>query len=287
VSESAQTRGDQCWRDNKAAESWVRLQDKLDAELDSWGRAVLDKLAPRAGERALDVGCGSGQTLLELADLVGPMGRVLGVDIAEPMVERARERVAERGCQHVQVELGDAQTHVFPHDFELQFSRFGVMFFQDPAAAFRNLFRALREKGRLGFVCWQAIEKNAWAEVVLQAIRPVLGTAELPQLLRPGNPGPFNFSDPSRIESILASAGYVDVDIEPREQLMHFGGAMTLEEAVEFASEIGPAARAMAEVDPELRPECRARLAAALAPFVKERGVWLGSAAFIVTAKRD
>ncbi|HEV8248037.1 MAG TPA: methyltransferase domain-containing protein, partial [Polyangiaceae bacterium] len=208
---------DQSWQDRGGA-SWVRQQERIDVQLDPFGRAVLGKLGPQAGERALDVGCGSGQTVLELAELVGPSGRVVGVDISEQMLARARERVRAQGYGAVELVLGDAQTHALPPDQDLEFSRFGVMFFQDSVAAFRNLFAALRAGGRLGFVCWQAMTKNEWAQVLLQAVLPILPKPALPPMLQPDRPGPFYFDSPERISSILSAAGFGSIEIEPFER---------------------------------------------------------------------
>jgi hypothetical protein len=160
------------------------------------------------------------------------------------------------------------------------------MFFRDSLAAFRNLGTALRSGGRLGFVCWQGREKNEWAEVPLQAVLPVIGTREVPELLQPDRPGPFYFSDQRRIRGVLETAGYIDIDIQPFERPLHFGAAMTLEEAVDYATRIGPSSRVMADASEDLGSEFREALSRALAPFVGERGLWLGSAAFVVTAKR-
>ncbi len=276
-------RADQCWK-TQAGDAWVRFEAELDKQLEPLGRGVLERLAPRPGERALDIGCGSGQTLLELAELVGENGHVLGVDISEPMVARARQRVAQAGFKQVAVEIGDAQTHRFDPTFDLQFSRVGVMFFQDSLLAFKNLLAALKPGGRLGFVCFQEREKNEWAEVVLSAVTPVLGLRELPPLYDPDRPGPFYFAQPDRIRSVLEGAGYAEVVIEAEQRKLHYGGASTLEQALDYAMQIGPAARAIAEADPALAPACREALGRALAPHAGPDGVWLGSAHFYVRA---
>jgi ubiquinone/menaquinone biosynthesis C-methylase UbiE len=279
----APLRADQAFR-HQAGAAWVLLQEQTDIQIDPFGRAALAKLDLTTGARVLDVGCGCGQTLLELAELVGPRGHVLGVDISEPMLERARERVA--GQAVVELCCADAQTHPFPPaDFDAAFSRFGVMFFEDASRAFANVGRALRTQGRLAFVCWQDLALNPWADLPLRAVLPVLGPDASPDLMRPGRPGPFYFADVDRVRTILSTAGFADVQIDRFEQPLHLGGAMTLEQAVSYCRQIGPAARAMADAAAELRPALDAALAGALAPFVRERGVWLDGAAFIVTAR--
>ncbi|HEY2731967.1 MAG TPA: methyltransferase domain-containing protein [Polyangia bacterium] len=281
-SAEAPVRADQAFRE-RAGETWVLLQEQTDAQLDPFGRAAIEKLGLTSGARILDVGCGCGQTLLELAELAGPSGHVVGVDVSEPMLARARQRVA--GHSGIELCHANAQTHPFAADgFDALFSRFGVMFFEDARAAFANLRRALRPTGRMAFVCWQAPSDNPWAELPLRAVMKVLGTNELPELIRPGCPGPFYFSDPERVRAILSDAGFSSIEIERFATPLNVGGAMTLAEATAYCRQIGPAARAMTDAPATLRPALEAAIASALAPFVSERGVWMKAAAFIVTA---
>jgi ubiquinone/menaquinone biosynthesis C-methylase UbiE len=277
-------RADQCWK-AQAGEAWVARERELDVQLGPLGRAVIERLAPQPGECALDIGCGSGQTLLELAERVGERGEVLGVDISEVMVARARQRVRDAGVPQIRVEVGDAQDYVFPRVFDLAFSRLGVMFFREPVRAFQNVRQALRPGGRLGFVCFQARARNEWAEVLLDAVLP-LTEQELPAMFQPDRPGPFYFGEPERIRSVLTQAGFESLSIEPEERELHLGGAHTLQQAVDYAMQIGPAARVIAEAGAERAPVFRAALEAALARFVVDDGVWLGSSHFYVSARR-
>jgi SAM-dependent methyltransferase len=268
----------------KAGEAWVRMQERTDALIDPLGRVAIERLGAVAGEGLLDVGCGCGQTLLELAERVGPSGHVLGVDISPPMLARARERIA--GRPPIEVALGDAQTYAFaPGAFDAVYSRFGVMFFEDPGAAFRNLRAAARSGGRLSFVCWQALAKNPWAARPLEAVMRLLPESAMPDMLREGRPGPFFLSDPARVRAILGAGGWKDVSLEPVEMPLHLGGAATLDEAVAYSLQIGPAARAMADALAALKPALEAALREALAPFAGARGVFLDGAAFVVTAR--
>src|SRR5262245_12673652 len=192
------------WNDQVAAK-WVADNDQLDAMLSPLGAAAIDRGAPRAGERVIDVGCGMGQTSLQLAERVGAKGAVLGVDISTPMLERARERARAAGVTQASFENADAQTHSFPPaSFALLFSRFGVMFFADPTAAFTNLGRALKPGGRLAFVCWQPLLQNPWMRDMLGAIAKHV---TLPPPAAPNAPGPFAFGDPARVRGILERAG--------------------------------------------------------------------------------
>ena len=260
------------------------MQDRTDALIDPLGRIAIERLGVSAGERILDVGCGCGQTLLQLADLVGPSGHVLGVDISPPMLARAQERVAEQPT--IALALGDAQTYTFaPGAFDAMYSRFGVMFFDDPRAAFRNLRAAARSGGRLSFVCWQDLAKNPWAARPLEAVMRLLPESAMPDMLRDGRPGPFFMSDPARVRAILGDAGWNDVSLEPVEMPLHFGGATTLDEAVDYTLQIGPAARAMDGAPEALKPALEAALREVLAPFVSARGVFIDGAAFVVVAR--
>jgi ubiquinone/menaquinone biosynthesis C-methylase UbiE len=264
--------------------AWSLLQEQTDAQLDPLGRAAMARLALLPGARVLDVGCGCGQTLLELAALVGPTGHVLGVDISEPMLARAAERIAAN--PEVALLCADAQTHALPiGEFDAVYSRFGVMFFEDARVAFANLRRALRPGGQLAFVCWQGPSRNPWAALPLQAVTRLLPEGTLPTFLSPDSQGPFYFSNTDRVNGILSDAGFSDIAITPFETSMHIGGAMTLEEGVAYCHQIGPAARAMAGAPEELRPALESAVSAALAPFVTARGLWMDGAAFIVTAR--
>src|SRR5258705_5710546 len=190
---------------NERGKQWVAVNDMLDAMIGPLGRHALDRARVAPGEAVLDVGCGCGDTTLELARRVGPSGRVLGVDISAPMLGRARERARAAGATHVIFEQADAQTHAFTAaSFDLILLRFRVMFFVDPTAAFANLRPALRSGGRLTFVCWQGFPKNPWMAVPLMAAMPHI---KLPTPPAPDAPGPFAFGDDGRVRTILADAG--------------------------------------------------------------------------------
>lgn len=272
----------------RAGEAWALLQEQTDAQLDPLGLAALAKLRLAPGARVLDVGCGCGQTLLELAAIVGPQGRVLGVDVSEPMLARAQERTAAHPA--IALLCANAQTHAFEAgSFDALFSRFGVMFFEDARAAFTNLRRALRPTGQLAFVCWQALDVNPWAEIPLRAVMRLLPPEAYPDFLCPGAPGPFYLSDPDGVRAILSDAGFVDVEFARFEGPLHLGGAMTLEQATAYCRQMGLAARAIANAAPARgsaeEAALEAALAEALAPFVSERGVWMDGAAWVVSAR--
>ena len=158
---------------------WVQLQAEIDQRLEPLNAMLTGRAGLAAGHEVIDVGCGTGDLALHLAQLVGPSGAVLGVDLSAPMLAAAERRRAERGHGHLQFKQVDAQTHAFERaGYDCILSRFGVMFFSDPVAAFCNLLRPLRASGRLAFVCWAPIEKNPWFEIPMAAGARWLGPVE-------------------------------------------------------------------------------------------------------------
>lgn len=266
---------------NSAGATWAALQDRLDRQIEPLGQRAMDAGAPKAGEQVLDIGCGCGQTSLELAQRVGPNGQVLGVDISEPMLEVARRRGGEAGLANVSFLAADAQTRAFPPGgFDLAFSRFGVMFFDDPTAAFRNIAAALRPDGRLAFVCWRPLAENPWMGAPMQAALSLL--PPMPPPADPTAPGPFAFADPERLRGILAAAGLVDIDIAPHDQMI---GGNDLDETVAMSLRVGPLGAVLRE-NPELKDGVVGAIREALARHLTPQGVMLASATWIVTAKR-
>jgi SAM-dependent methyltransferase len=272
------------WQDVNG-EKWVRLEERTDAQLSPLGILAIDALGLGAGERVLDIGFGAGQTLLQLRERVGAAGHVTGVDVSPPLAERAKQRIAVSGFTNIDVNVADASVYLAERGFDALFSRFGVMFFEDPVAAFKNLERALSPKGRVGFVCWQTLEQNPWAHLPLSAVQRVAPEAPLPPMLIPGEPGPFRFGSQETLHQVLGAAGFRDVVATPHEVPMLVGGAQSLDEAVNFALEIGPSARLVAAADPALRKAFSDALASTFAPYLTPNGVSMPANVFVVTAR--
>jgi len=269
---------------DKTGEAWVLLQDRTDSDLDPLGRLAMARLSLAPGARVLDIGCGCGQTLVELAELVGPTGVVQGVDISAPMLARAASRTAH--LPQVRTVLANAEEHALPAaSFDAIYSRFGVMFFNDPHRAFANLRQALVPGGQFAFVCWQAASLNDWVTVPLSAVERAVPDQPRSPFLNVGYPGPFSLASRDLLEKLLTETGFSDIGIEPVSTVQHLGGAHTVDEAVDYCLHIGPAARFVNDAPGDRRPELVRVLRDALTPFVGADGASIGGAIFVVTAR--
>lgn len=256
---------------------WLAAYARIERGIQGFGDVVLAAAAARPGERVLDIGCGTGGTTAELARAVGAGGRVLGVDISEPLIGAARaQRLA-----NATFEIGDAAAWPFEAgSFDLVFSRFGVMFFGDPVAAFGNIRRAMKTGGRLAFICWRTPPENPWAAVPMRAAQP-----HLPPVERPGpeDPGQYSFGDRARVERILGQAGFKDVAIEPVDRMLTQG--KDIPEVLDRVGEFGPLARLFKEATPEQIAKAKAAIAEALKPYATADGVILPGACWLVRAR--
>jgi SAM-dependent methyltransferase len=250
----------QLWNGNSGA-AWVALQDMLDAMFKPFEDMLVDSVAPGEGQRILDVGCGTGATTLALAARGGESGSCTGIDISEPMIATARSRADARRLP-AQFIVADAQTHPFEdNSFDVVVSRFGVMFFDDPASAFANLRRATHSGGRLIFLCWRHPDDNPFmstAERVAGALLPGL----VPRAV--GRPGPLAFADPQVIRSRLGAAGWKAIDVKALD------GTCTLpvDDLVPYLTQIGPIARALPPADAQTRDAVIDALREAYKPFI-------------------
>ena len=234
-------------------------------------------LQPLTGARVLDVGCGIGSTPCALARAVGSNGHVVGVELLQAAVDVLR-RDADLP-QNVTLLCADAQTHPFEQGaFDAIFSRFGVMFFADPENAFRNLLRALRPAGRLGFVCWRRLEENELDALPLRAASPHLP----PQLVaETASSGWFSFSDPASIRGVLTRAGFIDIQIVAHDELV---GSGDLKGMMDVCARVG-AVGAILRERPDLKPEAVRALEQALRAIDGPGGPRLRAATWIVTAR--
>ena len=264
--------------------SWSERHEPIDAVFAPLTEFALDRAAPAAGESVLDIGCGSGTTVLALADRVGARGRVLGVDIAAPSVARARERLEDAGMSHARVIVADASVHAFePRSFDLVFSRFGVMFFGDPVASFANIRGALKPGGRLTLATFRTSAENRWSSAALEAVQHLLPPPAPPP--GPEAPGQFSWADPARVHRILAGTGFRDVTLTPHDPPMRVGPRGGAAEAAELSMRIGPVVRALIG-EPESRREAvRAELEAFFARHDGPDGIVLPGAVWVISAQ--
>ncbi len=264
------------------APTWVASEDQLERLSGELGVVAMERLRLRPGELVVDLGCGTGRTTLELAAKVAPEGRAVGLDIAAAMLERARQHAAQMGCTNVEFNLADVQLYDFGGArFDAAYSRFGVMFYSDPVAAFSRVHQALALEGRLAFVCWQPITDNEWMHLPGRAAASIIG--ETPQMPGPGEPGPFSLSDPDRVRSILSSAGFNRIQVEalqdpvivPEEQIPQVARLSTTVGAVRQML-AGADAATRDRVLVAIEDAMRSRLEGGHLPL--SRGVWVVTA---------
>lgn len=258
-------------------QNWLKAQARLDHLMAGITREALALANAQPGEMAIDVGCGPGTTTAALASAVGPEGHVLGVDISQVLIDAA----LTRRLPNATFVVADAGTHPFEAgSADLIFSRFGVMFFADPVAAFVNLRRALKPSGRLAFVCWRSALDNPWSLTPVRAAAPFL---TLPPRPDPEEPGQFAFGDRARVERILKGAGFAGLAIEPLDVEIWMGRDPA--DVVANAGRFGPLARPLAEADPAAAARAKAAIIEAMAPHATKDGVSLPGACWLVSAK--
>jgi SAM-dependent methyltransferase len=264
---------------SRAGETWAAMQKRIDAQIDPLGLTAIERLAPADGQKILDIGCGCGTTSFELARRVGASGHVTAVDISKPMLDVARRGAKEAQVTNITFLEADAQTYPFqPASFDVLFSRFGVMFFIDPVAAFKNLLAALKPgSGRLAFVCWRKLPENPWMATPLKAAMQHLPPQPPPDPLAPG---PFAFVDAGRVRGILTEAGFADVGVTPHDQKIELG---TLDQAVEHCTRVGPLARLLAE-NPEAVAPVKETLRTTLHDYETDGVVRMDAGVWIVSA---
>lgn len=259
---------------------WAEHQDRYDALSYEFTERLLDAGAISDTDNVLDIGCGNGQTT-RLAARRAFNGRAVGIDLSAPMLERAAATADHGGIANVAFERGDAQVHPFaPGAFDLVTSRFGIMFFNDPVAAFANVRTALRPDGRLAFLCWQDLTSNEWLMVTAGAALQHVG---MPDLGPPGAPGPFAFADAERVRAVVEQAGFQDVDSERVEARMRLGD--NADDAVAFLRGTGVARALLDEAESDSATRASAAVTEALRQHERPHGVYLNGAAWLVTAR--
>ena len=267
---------------SRLAPTWLELEDQLEEVGRLPGQLAMDRLELLPGQRMVDLGCGSGRTTLELASRVGHDGVVVGVDISAEMLVRGRERAARLGAGNIEFLHADIQVHDMGEArFDAAYSRFGVMFFTDPVAAFANIRRALRRRGVLSFVCWQSVFDNEWMLIPGAAVAAVTGS--LPAMPGPGEPGPFSLADPDRVHAALDAAGFDSVAIEPHADQVVINEARIPEVAL-TSIRVGGVREALRESDQQTRGRALAAIEEALRARLQDGEVRASRGVLLVTA---
>lgn len=260
---------------------WADYQQRIDRMIEPFGQAALQAAAAAPGEQVLDIGCGGGASSLALARAVAPGGRVLGVDISQPLLAVARKLADAHAELNFDFVEADASSAALPSGQDLLHSRFGLMFFADPAAALRHLRGSLRPGGRLAFVCWGAPRDNPWAMAPLVAARKALGIQPPPADLT--LPGPFAFADAQRLQRLLQEAGFAAIDLQRFDASVAMGASAA--EATQQCLRMGPVSRLAREAGAAQEPRIVEAVERALAAQAAADGsVRLSGSTWVVTA---
>ncbi|KRR04919.1 hypothetical protein CQ12_40850 [Bradyrhizobium jicamae] len=259
--------------------SWVAQQAVISDVFTSVTSVSLDAAAAKPGEHVIDIGCGTGDTLLAFARVVGPSGAVLGVDVSVPMLDFAKHRVAEATLSNAAFALADAMSYAFePRWADLVYSRFGVMFFDDPIRAFTNIRSGMKAGGRLVFVCFRAMPESPWFRVPIEAARPHVP----PQPpVDPLAPGMFSLANEERLRGILTGAGFREVALKATD--VPIDGKDT-KQSMAFITQAGPLPALLENASGEQRIRATEAVCNALAANIGADGRGLHVGLWLVSA---
>ena len=268
----------------KGGDIWVERQNAMDTMLSPLGEAALNKLNFNEDENVLDIGCGCGHTTLNIAKRIGPSGNVTGLDISEPMLKRAKESAVEMSITNTSFKCIDVQTEDLGDQiYSTAFSRFGVMFFEDSIAAFKNINKSLISGGYLSFVCWQSPAVNPWQSLFIQEVKKFLDLPSPP----PRSPGPFAFMESEYVSSILEESKFQDIRIEGHEAEVNMFSGRSLSDSVKDYISINPVVTQMLKESSENQiAEIVNSGIEAFSPYYSEKGLIFPSATWLVTARK-
>ena len=268
----------------KGGDIWVERQNAMDTMLSPLGEAALNKLNFNEEENVLDIGCGCGHTTLNIAKRIGPSGNVTGLDISEPMLKRAKESAFEMSITNTFFKCVDVQTEDLGDQiYSAAFSRFGVMFFEDSIAAFKNINKSLISGGYLSFVCWQSPAVNPWQSLFIQEVKKFLDLPSPP----PRSPGPFAFMESEYVSSILEESKFQDITIEGHEAEVNMFSGRSLSDSVKDYISINPVVTQMLKESSENQvAEIINSGIEAFSPYYSEKGLIFPSATWLVTARK-
>ena len=263
-----------------AGPKWTDNQEHQDQVLRPVSDRLIAAAEPKPGDCVVDVGCGCGATTIDFAAHVIPGGQLLGLDISEPMLARARERAPQN--LPIRFEHADATVYDFERRAaDLIVSRFGVMFFADPTKSFANLRKSLKVGGRLAFACWREAKQNPF--FILPLREAAKHAPPLPET-NPEDPGPFAFANEARVRRILSDAGFAGIALTPHDLKLDIAVGRGLDTAVRAAMTIGPTSRMLDGESETVLAAATADIRSALAAHARGDSVPLGAAIWIVTA---
>jgi len=261
---------------------FVHFRAQIVEGLGRFGNEAMRRFPPAEGDRVVDIGCGFGDSTAQLAELVGPTGSALGVDIAPRFIELAR---AETTLPNVRFEVMDVQATAFDQHFDYAFARFGTMFFSNPVAAMRNVRNALADDGRLCIVVWRRREENPWLYVAEEVVKPLLPEEDETVDEAHCGPGPFSMAGADTVSMQLRAAGFSEISFQRFDMPFFIG--RDVDQAIEMNLALGPAAEALrfaGENGAAMRPKLEELLREALAPYETGEGVILDSSVWFITA---
>jgi SAM-dependent methyltransferase len=280
MSAAEQSNRDQAalWND-AAGRTWVEMQEVLDRMLAPFEALLVREAFPGEGGRVLDVGCGAGATTRSMARRLGPRGRCVGVDISAPLVAAAEARAGAEGVTTATFVRADAQTHRFePDGFDAVMSRFGVMFFDDPVAAFANLRSAARPTAPLTFVAWRGPADNPFMTTAARTAAPLLPELRAPD---PDAPGQFAFADGEKVRRILDASSWTDADV----RAIDVPCTVAEDDLLAYVTKLGPVGLALRDADEPTRARVTDALRAAFVPYVRDGAARFDAACWLVRAR--
>ena len=268
----------------KGGDIWVERQNAMDTMLSPLGEAALNKLNLNEGENVLDIGCGCGHTTLNIAKRISPDGQVTGLDISEPMLKRAKESANEMSISNASFNCVDVQTDDIGEEvYSAAFSRFGVMFFEDPVAAFCNINKSLITGASLSFVCWQSPALNPWQSLFIEAVKKYVDLPSPP----PRSPSPFAFMESEYISSILEESNFQNIMIEGHEAEVNMFSGRSLSDSVKDYISINPVVSGMLKDSTEQeKTEIINSAIEAFSPYYSAKGLMFPSATWLVTTTK-
>ena len=268
----------------KGGDIWVERQNAMDTMLSPLGEAALNKLNLNEGENVLDIGCGCGHATLNIAKRISPDGQVTGLDISEPMLKRAKESANEMSISNASFNCVDVQTDDMGEEvYSAAFSRFGVMFFEDPVAAFCNINKSLITGASLSFVCWQSPALNPWQSLFIEAVKKYVDLPSPP----PRSPSPFAFMESEYVSSILEESNFQNIIIEGHEAEVNMFSGRSLSDSVKDYISINPVVSGMLKDSTEQeKTEIINSAIEAFSPYYSAKGLMFPSATWLVTTTK-